>query len=287
MFKFVEKTKIWFTISLIVIAIGIVSLGVKGLNFGIDFKGGTLIQIDMKQEFDKNEVTKMIKKYADDIQTNKAYADKSVQLEVRSNSITNDNVSKLFKEVKSKYKKAELKAQDTIGASIGSELKHKAFIAAVIATIAMLIYIGVRFEFKFGLAAIIALVHDILITLSVYTLLQIPVNSPFIAAMLTILGYSINDTIVVFDRIRENQKKMRGKNINEITNSSISQTLTRSINTVITTLFTIIAVNILVPSVREFTIPLIIGVISGCYSSIFIASPTWVLLKKKTKKATV
>ena len=172
---------------------------------------------------------------------------------------------------------------ETIGGTIGKELKEKAFLATIIAMIAMLIYIGIRFELSFGLAAIIALIHDVLITVGVYAIFGIPVNTPFIAAILTIVGYSINDTIVVFDRIRENSKKMRKVELKEIANVSIQQTMSRSINTVLTTLFTITAVYIFVPSIREFSLPLIIGIAMGAYSSIFIASPMWVILKGKKK----
>lgn len=284
MIKIVERTKLWFSISLIVIIIGMVTLATKGLNEGIDFAGGTLISIDMKKDFDKNEVEEILKKYDPNVLTNKAFADNTVELEIKSNSISDQDVNKLFNDVKIKYKDAQLKSQETIGASIGKELRNKALLSAVIAIIAMLIYIGIRFEFKFGAAAVIALLHDVLVTLSVYAIFQVPINSPFIAAMLTILGYSINDTIVVFDRIRENKKKLRGKKIDYIADLSINETLTRSINTVVTTLITIVSVNILVPQVREFTAPLIIGIVSGCYSSIFIASPLWVIFKKNKKK---
>ncbi|MCY6370459.1 protein translocase subunit SecF [Clostridium ganghwense] len=289
MLKIIEKTKIWFALSLTIIIIGMGFLGTKGLNYGIDFRGGTLVTIEMGKDFNqkkKEEVDKIIKKYDVNATTNIA---NETQLEIKSNTLTSETVSKAFKEIKDTYKLEDkaLLSQSKVGPSIGKELKDKAVKAFLIATIAMLIYIGIRFEFKFGIAAIAALVHDILITLSVYAVFQIPVNSPFIAAMLTILGYSINDTIVIFDRIRENSRKMRGRDIKELTNISITQTLTRSINTVVTTLFTIIAVYVLVPSVREFTFPLIVGIVSGAYSSIFIASPVWVVLKKYKKKATV
>ena len=151
----------------------------------------------------------------------------------------------------------------------------------IIAFAVMLIYVAIRFEFKFGVAALIATVHDILITLCFYAIFNIQVNTPFIAAILTIVGYSMNDTIVIFDRIRENTKKLRRANSTEIANVSITETMTRSINTSLSTLVTIIAINILVPSVREFTVPLIVGIITGAYSSIFIASPVWVLLRNK------
>lgn len=192
----------------------------------------------------------------------------------------------MVSEVKQKFnlkEKNSLTSQESIGASVTSEARRKALIAVIIASLAMLLYVGIRFEFKFGIAAIIALIHDVLITLGVYAVFQIPVGSNLIAAILTIIGYSINDTIVVFDRIRENQRKMR-KSPQEIADISITQTMARSINTVLTTLFTIVAVNIFVPAVRDFAIPLIIGIISGCYSSIFIASPLWVIFKNMGKK---
>ncbi|MCY6353924.1 protein translocase subunit SecF [Clostridium sp. ZS2-4] len=286
MFKIIEKTKIWFAISLTIIIIGMGVLSVRGLNYGIDFKGGTIVTIEMGKDFNQNkkeEVDKIIKKYDPNAATNIA---NQTQLDIKSNTLTSETISKVFNEIKEKYKLKDkaLISQSNVGPSIGKELKDKAVKAFIIATIAMLIYIGIRFEFRFGIAAIVALVHDILITLSVYAIFQVPVNSPFIAAILTILGYSINDTIVIFDRIRENTRKMRGRSISEITNASITQTLTRSINTVVTTLFTIVAVYAFVPSVREFTFPLIVGIVSGAYSSIFIASPVWVILKNKSKK---
>ncbi|WP_373898564.1 protein translocase subunit SecF [Haloimpatiens sp. FM7315] len=285
MFKFVGKFKIWFSISLVVIIIGMFMLFTKGLNFGIDFKGGTIVQIAMNQEFNKPDVDEIIKKYTKEFQTNKAFSEGKIELEIKSNSLDNNGIDKVFKDIKAKYKKAELKSQEVMGASVGNELKKKAFTSSILAIIAMLIYIGFRFEFRFGLAAVIALLHDILVTISVYAIFQVPVNSPFIAAILTILGYSINDTIVVFDRIRENQRKLRGKKVSEIADKSINETMTRSINTVITTLITIVSVNIFVPSVREFSQPLIIGIACGCYSSIFIASPLWVIFKNRSKRA--
>ncbi|AAO36690.1 protein translocase subunit SecF [Clostridium tetani] len=284
--KIIEKTKIWFGISLAIMLLGLVFAIKDGLNYGIDFKGGTLVQIKMNKEFDKIEVEKILKKYTNDYTTNEARdKDNNIQLEIRSNSLKDEQIKPMFNEIKNKYKlkDEDLLSQESIGASIGKELRQKAILSLVIANIAMLIYVGFRFEFKFGLSAILALVHDILITISIYAIFQIPINSSFIAAVLTIVGYSINDTIVVFDRIRENSKRNRKANEVEIANISIAQTMTRSINTSLTTLFTIAAVYIFVPSVREFALPLLIGVICGAYSSIFIASPLWTIFRKKGK----
>ena len=201
---------------------------------------------------------------------------------VKNEALSPEEIGILVKEIKTQYKASEFE-QDTIGGSVGNELKSKALIALFIATICMLAYIGFRFEFRFGAAAIIALLHDVLITVGVYAVFQIPVNQAFIAAILTIIGYSINDTIVIFDRIRENQKNMRKSSLEEVINTSVTQTMSRSINTVATTLFTIVSVYVFVPSIRELSLPLIIGILVGCYSSIFIASPVWYLLKTRKK----
>jgi len=281
--KIIEKTKLWFSASLIVILIGMGFIATKGLNFGIDFKGGTQLVIEMGKDFQKPEVDEIIKKYDTSALTNKI---ENTKIEIKSNSLTDENSKKMLEELKQKYNLNEksIESQDYIGSSIGKESTNKAYIALLVAVAFMLIYVGMRFEFRFGAAAILALVHDVLITLSVYAIFQIPVNSPFIAAILTIIGYSINDTIVIFDRIRENQKNMRRKSIEEVANISITQTMRRSINTSLTTLITIVCVYIFVPTVRDFSFPLIIGIATGTYSSIFIASPIWVLLKKKNKK---
>ncbi|MBV1818919.1 protein translocase subunit SecF [Clostridium cochlearium] len=284
--KIIEKTKIWFIISLSIMILGLVFVIKDGLNYGIEFKGGTLVQINMNKEFDKGDVEKILKKYTNDYTTNEARDNNNnIQLEIRSNSLKDDQIKPMFNEIKAKYKlqDKDLLAQQRIGPSVGKELRSKAILSLIIANIAMLVYVGFRFEFKFGLAAILALVHDILITISVYAILQIPVNSSFIAAILTIVGYSINDTIVVFDRIRENRKRNRKANEAEVANVSITQTMKRSINTSLTTLFTIVCVYIFVPSVREFALPLLIGIVCGAYSSIFIASPLWVVFTKKDK----
>lgn len=280
MLKVVEKSKIWFSISLIVVCIGLAFIAFRGLNFGIDFKGGTKLVFELGEGFDKPEVDEIVKKYAPDAVTKTV---EKTQYEIKSKDLNEDKTAELFEELKQTYNLEDenLLSQDQISGSIGRELTQKSIIAVIIACIAMLIYIGIRFKLDFGISAIIALFHDVLITLAVYAIFDIPVNTPFIAAILTIVGYSINDTIVVFDRIRENVKSMRRAKPEEIANKSISQTLARSINTSLTTLIVIGAVNVFVPTVREFSMPLLIGIAAGAYSSIFIASPIWVILRKK------
>lgn len=290
MLKIIEKKWLWFSISVIIIVIGIVAMATKGLDYGIDFSGGTVIRIDMKKDFNKAEVDQLIKKYDADAITNKVTPEGKTtpELEIKGKNFTGENIATMFNEIKTKYslQSTDLISQDNVGASIGKELKQKAIIAIAIAIVCVLLYVGVRFEFNFGIAAIIALLHDVLITLSVYAVFRVPVDSAFIAAMLTVTGYSMSDTIVVFDRIRENQKFMRRNNLVELANASITQTMARSIYTVLTVLITVTSVYIFVPSVRTFTFPLIIGITSGCYSSIFIASPLWVLFKSRKKRVT-
>ncbi len=182
--------------------------------------------------------------------------------------------------IKSTYKDAIHRSTDQYSASVGDEIKNKAVLAVVIAAVGMLLYITVRFEIVFGITAIIALLHDVLILLSVYAVFQVPVNSAFIAAVLTVVGYSINDTIVVFDRIRENVKFEKRPDYFEVANRSLSQTITRSINTSITTLLVIGSLYIFgVDAIKELAFPLLAGVLAGTYSSIFIASPLWAMWK--------
>ena len=284
MLKIIEKTKIWFGISAIIILIGIFSMATQGLELGIDFKGGTVTQIEMKQDFNKTDVDNIIKKYSSDFQSNKV---NNTSVEIKSANLTSDNITSIVKDVKAKYKDSSLISQEDIGASIGTETRNKAVEAVIIACIAILIYVGVRFEFKFATAAIISLIHDVLIMLTVYSVFRIPLDSSFIAAVLTVIGYSINDTIVVFDRIRENQKYIRATDVTVLANASVTQTMARSINTVLTVLITLTAVYIFVPTIRNFSQPLLVGVASGCYSSIFIASPIWVMLKNRGKSVKI
>ena len=280
MLKIMEKTKLWFSISLIIIVIGMGFLCFRGLNFGIDFKGGTEVSIQLNENINKEEVDAIVKSYAPDASTNTT--DK-YEYNIKSADLDSDKLSSIMTDLKAKYKldDAAMLKQNEIGASVGKELTKNSITSLLAAFIVMLIYIAVRFEFKFGLAALAATVHDILITICVYAIFHISVNTPFIAAILTIVGYSMNDTIVIFDRIRENSKKMRRSKSIEIADVSITETIARSIYTSLATVVTIIALNILVPSVRTFTFPLIVGIISGAYSSICIASPIWVYLKDK------
>lgn len=279
----VKRYKLWFLISIIIILIGVGMFFYRGVNIGIDFVGGTTVSIEIGKEFNKEEIDQILSKYSKDETSKKV---NETQLEIRSKEFTVDKVKEFFNELKEKYELEEsaLLSQNEIGESVGKELTNRALIAVFIATICMLIYIVIRFEIFFGIAAIIALIHDVLITLSAYSIFFVPINSPFIAAILTIVGYSINDTIVIFDRIRENKKIHSGKSDEFIADLSLKQSFVRCINTSLTTIVIILSVYIFVPSVREFSFPILIGMISGTYSSLFIATPIWTLLNSRKSK---
>ncbi|MCI5727027.1 MAG: protein translocase subunit SecF [Clostridium sp.] len=287
MYKIVEKKKIWFLISAAIIVVGIVFGCIRGLNFGIDFLGGSKVVLDCKEGFDKDKADEIVNKHVSDAVTNTVenQEDGKKQYEIKSTSLDSEKFADLFTELKNDANIAdEIASQEEVGASFGADLAKNSLIALGIAFVAMLMYIAIRFEFKFGLAALMALVHDVLITLAFYAVSNMLINTPFVAAILTIIGYSINATIVIFDRIRENNKSMRTASTDNKINKSITQTMSRSVNTSLTTLFTIVAVSICVPSVREFALPIIVGILSGTYSSIVIAPSIYSLLKNKSNK---
>ncbi|MEG2811498.1 MAG: protein translocase subunit SecF [Clostridium sp.] len=283
-FKIVEKSRLWFIISAVIIVISLGSLFVRGLNFGIDFVGGTVVTINMEKDYDVTKVRKIAEKYDKSVQVQSVEGN---EVTIRSNTFTDKDIDSLFKEVKKEFslKDNQPLSAERIGPSIGKELTQKAFLSSIVAVLGILIYISFRFEWRFGVAAIASLIHDLIITIGIFSLFQIPINSSFMAAVLTILGYSINDSVVVFDRIRENSRKKIYKTNTLLGDASLTQTMARSINTILTVLIAITTLYIMgVSAVKEFVLPLIIGIGFGGYSSIFIAVPVWAKLADKYKK---
>ncbi|MEK7376353.1 MAG: protein translocase subunit SecF [Candidatus Margulisiibacteriota bacterium] len=297
----IGRKNLWFTLSAVLIALGIFGFSYnmlihgRAMNFGIDFTGGTIITLRFEQGANVSSRLAEVRKVLDGFKFRESTIQKSGDndITIRTEPLDGDTRTKIIAETEKTFGRIELLEADTIGPVIGAELRAQAFWALLIATIGILIYVSFRFEFKYAVAAVIALWHDAIITVGLIALLYKSVDTAFIAAILTILGYSINDTIVIFDRIRENiahQKK--GKvSYEDVANTSIRQTMARSINTILTVLFMNVCLLIFGgATIKDFALTLLIGFTLGGYSSIFIASPILVMLegslgKPKTKSA--
>ena len=277
--KFVENRKIFYIISCCIIIAGLLFAGIRGFNQGIDFSGGTMFQIDLGKHVSEEQIKKVLAE--DDLDVDIVYAgDNGEQAIIRTTTaLNNEQRTEVLEHMQKEFKfdDDDVLAMELFGPSVGKELTRNAIKAVLLAALGMLIYIRLRFsKWKFGAAAILGLVHDVLFVLTFYAVFRVTINNPFIAAILTVVGYSINDTIVTFDRIRENNRFMRKGGLREIVDKSVNQTLSRSIMTSLTTIAVMIPLLIMAgPSLREFVLPLMVGVLVGCYSSIFICSPVY------------
>ena len=270
---------------------------VKGFNFGIDFTGGTIIELRFDDKVGIGQVREVMKGYSLDNSMIQLSGDASDAKEardvmIRTIDLEENDRKAIMASLKEKLGNYAVLREEKVGATMGAELLMNAAMATLLSWLLIVAYVSFRFEFRFGIAAVLALVHDVLVVLGVFSILQKQVDSSFVAALLTIVGYSINDTIVIFDRIRENLRLhfRRGGDIVELANRSIYQTLTRSLYTVLTVLFTTFALYWFGgETTKDFSFALLIGFFSGCYSSIFVASPLWVTLRNwhEAKKARV
>lgn len=282
----------WFLLSSIIIIAGIVCMVVRGFNFGIDFTGGTIIDLKFDQPVTIADVRTSLGKYGLDgstIQLSGAQSDvtASEDVMIRTTDLEEDQRKEVMATLKDDVGNYTVLREEKVGATIGGELITNAVEALLISWVLIIAYVAYRFEWKFGVAAVLALVHDILVVLGVFALTQRQIDSSFIAALLTIVGYSINDTIVIFDRIRENLKLhfRRGGDVDVLVNTSIYQTLTRSLYTVFTVMFTTLALYFFGgETTKDFAFALLVGFGCGCYSSIFIASPLWVTFRSWAEK---
>ncbi|HHW42783.1 MAG TPA: protein translocase subunit SecF [Desulfotomaculum sp.] len=284
---FVRLRKIWYAISLAVILPGLISLMLQGLNLGIDFTGGNILEVRFEQAVPVEKVREVVSARGLEASHGIQKSGTSDYI-IRTRHLTQDEQEKLMAALNDLGKNTVLR-NESVGPTIGRELTTKAILALLVASVLMIIYIAIRFEFKQGIAAILALLHDILVITGIFSLFRIEVDSTFIAALLTIIGYSINDTIVIFDRIRENMRaRKKGESLEDVVNISLWQTMTRSINTVLTVVFVLVALYFLGGStIRNFVLAMLIGVISGAYSSIFNASPLWVDFKLLERRGRV
>lgn len=286
-FNIVRKRYWWFAISLLIIIPGIISLFMQGLNLGIDFKGGTMFDVTFNQAVTQSAITDTVESVGLKGPVVQLSNNNTTAL-IRTEALEEEKRSELLTALETKvgaYDKASLK-EDKVGPAMGQELTRNAIYALIIAMGMMIIYITIRFQFVFAISAILALLHDVFVVVGVFSLFKWEVDATFVAAILTIVGYSINDTVIIFDRIRENETKMkRGDSYEDMVDKSIWQTMRRSINTVVTVLISLFAVFILGgESTRLFSLAMLIGVFSGAYSSIFVASQILVEIKKHIKK---
>ena len=298
MYQIIQKRKIWLTLSSCLVGLSIIFIVIFGLNLGIDFTGGSLLEVKFLEDRPEPQAI------SDIVASVGIEGDIVVQPTgekhaiLRFQSIEEENHQLIFDKLKESFAdKVQEERYEAIGPAIGQELKTKAVYSMLVVIIAIVVYVGWAFRkvsypvksWKYGVIAIIALVHDLVITLGVFALLgrfmSVEVGLPFVAALLTILGYSVNDSIVVFDRIRENLGRLVKTDFESIVNRSVNETLVRSINTSVTTLLVLLMVFIFGgASIQFFVLALIIGILFGTYSSIFLASPLLVMFEKYWRK---
>jgi preprotein translocase subunit SecF len=309
MIDLIGKKYYFFALSGLLILAGLVGLLVNGIKLDIQFQGGTRITMQMpNNDYDTNKAVDLVQKTIGKTATvlksqtynadNKAAKLNIMVLDIASkDTLDQDQRSKLLTALRTEFKVSENAATNvsSIAPFIGDEIKTKSLYAIFWASFFIILYVWWRFKVMSGLSAgvmaVVALLHDVLIMCAVYFIFKIPLNDSFVAAVLTVIGYSMNDTIIIYDRIRENSNQLRKVPIGELVNKSVVQTLNRSINTVVTVLICIITLYIFaalpgnnITSVKEFTMPLIVGIASGMYSSIFVASSLYVVWKERSGK---
>lgn len=287
MFSIVKNYKIFFSITIIFLLIGFGSIVTRGFNLGIDFTGGSIIDLTFENPVNVAQVRDVLKEHD--------MGNSIIQLEnsdgkteansvlIRTGVVEDTELRATMNDLQSKLGNYQIQRVEQVGATIGSELVQQAAMAIVLSWVLMIAYITFRFEFKFAIAAIIALIIDVLVVLSYFSLFQMEMDSSFVAALLTVVGYSVNGTIVIFDRIRENLKiHRRSESLGEMVDNSIWQCMTRTIYTVATSLFAIVSIFLFGgETIHNFSFAMLVGFASGAYTSIFLAGPMWMFLKNK------
>jgi len=291
----IKNKTVYFAVSIVVILIGIgfmiynYSQGNGIFNFDIQFVGGTSFEADLGTDFQNSDIESIISETVGAGGQIQKIGSDGHSVSIKTKALEDDKIVELKNKLCEKYgiEQSSISA-NTVGATISGEMQEKAFLAVAISCLAMLIYVSLRFrDLKIGASCIVALLHDALVVLACYAVFRIPMNNSFIAAILTVLGYSINASIVIFDRLRENKRRLGSKNREEVMNTSIKQSMRRSVYTSLTTFFTIASLYIFgVQSVKEFALPIVVGIICGTYSSVFLAGSLWCLFDsfKNNKK---
>ena len=286
---FVHVSKYFYSLSIILTIIGLISLAVFGLNYGVDFKAGSNVDVSLSKTLTKNEIEPILKNIGIDEGTDITEGEQRIN--IRFNEVlTEDNHNTLKLEIQKLDSGASFEI-NTVDTEMAKELGRNAIYAVLLSCIGIIIYVSIRFEWRFGVAAIVALIHDAFLVITVFSVFQLEVDLIFITAVLTIIGYSINDTIVIFDRIRENLRfaKLKTKeDLVVLVNLSVNQMIKRSLYTALTVFIAALFLFLFGgESIRMFSLAMVIGLIFGAYSSIFIASPLWLLLKSKQKNKPV
>ena len=286
--QIIGKSKLWLGISIVLVVLSLISIMTKSLNLGIDFTGGSLFEIKFEKPVTLQEINPTLDEIGKSIpqfsaNSRIAQVDEKGILLLRTQTLDETQKGTVLEGLKN-YSKYEVLKSEKVGATVGKELLNSAILSLILGSLLIIAYISFRFELKFALGGVIALVHDIIIAIGVIALLGYEINSSFIAAILTILGYSINDTIVVYDRIRENLKRHKGLSLENIIDNSVNDVMRRSLNTSFTTLLAVLAVLIFGgDTLKSFMVTLLVGIGIGTYSSIFVASPVVYLLEGKLK----
>lgn len=287
MFSIVKNYKIFFSITIIFLLIGIGSMLFRGFNLGIDFTGGSIMDLSFNKPVTVSEVRDVLKEHDlgnSIIQLESTDGSQSAQGVLIRTVVIDDSVRRdVMNDLKAKLGDFQIQRVEQVGATIGSELIQQAIMAIVLSWVLMIGYITMRFEFKFAIAAIIALIIDVMVTLSYFSMFHMEMDSSFVAALLTVVGYSINGTIVIFDRIRENLKiHRRSESLSDMIDNSIWQTMTRTCYTVGTSLFAVVAIFLWGgDTIRNFAFAMMVGFGSGAYTSIFLSGPLWLFLRGK------
>ena len=291
-FDIIGKRKIWYAISSLLIIASLFFMVTRGFNMGIDFTGGTIMDLRFEKAVNINDVRTVLNEYNLSNSTIQLSGESSSSTEsenvmIRTVDLEEQERKEVMAGLTDKLGAYQVLREEKVGATMGTELIMNAIYATIISWLLIIAYVSYRFEFKFGISAVLGLVHNVIIVLGAFALTQRQIDSSFVAALLTIIGYSINDTIVIFDRIRENLKLHFRKNgdIVELVNTSIYQTMTRSIYTVSTVLFATFALYFFGgDTTKDFAFALLIGFFCGAYTSIFIASPLWVTFRRYSDK---
>lgn len=283
-FHFIKLRKLWYTISVLIIIPGIISLSLQGLNPGIDFTGGSLLDLKFGKQTTIEQVRGVLNEFGLEGATIQQ-SDEDTFL-IRTRELTEEESAGVISELNNKLGEVTVQRDERVGPVMGRELIMKAFQALVLASVLIVIYVAWRFEYKQGIAAIIAVLHDVLVVLGLFSIFQFEVDSSFVAALLTIIGFSLMDTIIIFDRVRENSLlKKKGEVLEDIINRSLWQTMARSINTTLMILVVLVALLLFGgATMRNMILALLFGITSGAYSSICNAAPLWYEFKMLERK---